>query len=97
MPAHLFRVQYLSLSIHCSVMATEKSDQIWKVMECPMKHMLRFDVLHFRMPVPHIAVVRYIIALLPDTAVYRTSVRFCNGESLLSLEDAFHSMDEISE
>jgi hypothetical protein len=47
------------------------------------------------MPVPLVAVVRYIIALLPD--VYRISVRFCCGESLLSLAHAVHFMDEISE
>jgi hypothetical protein len=78
-------------------MATEKSDQIWKDVECTMEHMLRFDVHHFQMPVPHIAVVEYIIALLPDTAVYRTTVWCCNEESLLSLADAVHFMDEISE
>jgi hypothetical protein len=49
------------------------------------------------MPVPLIVVVGYIIKLLPDAAVYRICVCFCNGESLLSLADAVHFMDEISE
>lgn len=71
--------------------------KVWPDMECPVQHMSSFDILHLWMPVPPIAVVWYIIGLLPHAAVCSTSVHFCNGESLLSLRDAVRFMDEISE
>jgi hypothetical protein len=70
-------------------MATEKSDQIWNI-QCSTCQDLTF--LHLQMPVPLLAVVQYIITLLPNTAVY-----FCNVESPLSLADAVHIMDEVSQ